>query len=246
MNKYLFALLLWVTTGAAFAQNIGGIGAQLILDTTGGWTMPRIFSLVPGSPAYDSLRATDYIIKVDDVSCKNKTIEQVVAMIRGEAGTMIKVTSANTKLGDVPRDHQLKRASMNLGPVADPKEAFFAACENEVKQLKQNGARIIKTFNSDCGSYFFNFDGASGKYTVKIMALADATSAFNLTARAFDNDHETDATELGRLDATTSANGMLQLTGTVTFTRECVATVGVTLHKDDKKCKAMYVVVYKL
>jgi hypothetical protein len=246
MNKYLFAFLLMLATGPTFAQNIGGIGAQLILDTAGGWTMPRIFSLVPGSPAYDSLRATDYIIKVNDVSCKDKTIEQVVAMIRGEAGTIIKVTSANTKQGDMPRDHQLKRASMNLGPLADPKDAFFAACDNEVKQLKQNGAKIIKTYNSDCGSYFFNFDAASGKYTIKIMALADAGNAFDITAKAFDNDHEANATELGRLDATTSVNGIPQLTGTVAFTRECVATVGLTLHNDDKKCKAMYVIVFKL
>lgn len=248
MNKYLFALLLFVgvACGTAMAQNIGGIGAQLILDTTGGHTMPRIYSLVQGSPAWDSLRATDYIISVSGVSCRDKTINDVVALIRGEAGTMVTVTTANTRDGDKPRVHELRRVGMNIpqpATAADPKDAFFTACDAEVKQMKQNGAVIIKTFNSDCGSYFFNFNAPAGTYRIKVLALTDAGGDFYATAKAFDNDHEADATDLGRLDSKGAANNTAQLTGKVTFARECVGTVGITLHDDGKQCRAMYVVV---
>src|SRR4051812_48383574 len=100
MKKFLFSIFFMALSGACLhAQVIAGIGAQLTLDTTGGYTMPRIFSLVPRSPAYDALNATDYIIKVNDVLCKNKTIEDVVALIRGAEGTPVKITTAFTKEG---------------------------------------------------------------------------------------------------------------------------------------------------
>ncbi len=249
MNKYLIAFLFILTSVQCQAQNIGGIGAQLIMDTTGGWTMPRIFSLVPGSPAYDSLRATDYIISVNDISCRNKTIEEVVALIRGEAGTMVTVTTANTKEGEAPRVHQLKRVGMNIPQPADPKDAFFANCDNAVKALKQTGATIVKTFNSDCGNYFFNFDGAAGKFHIRIIAMTDPADksglGFRISGKVFDNEHESEATDLGIIDSKKGVNGAAQTEGSVSFTKDCVGTIAVTIHDDNKKCHAMYVVIYK-
>ncbi len=249
MNKYLIAFLLLIASTRCQAQNIGGIGAQLILDTTGGWTMPRIFSLIPGSPAYDSLRATDYIMKVNDFDCRDKTIEDIVSHIRGEAGTMVTVVTANTKEGQAPRIHELKRVGMNIPQPADPKDAFFANCDNAVKSLKKTGATIIKTFNSDCGNYFFNFDGSNGKFHIRIIAMTDPAdksgSGFQISARVFDNDHESDATDLGSLDSKNAVSGAAQTEGSVSFTKDCVGTIAISVHDDNKKCHAMYVMVYK-
>jgi hypothetical protein len=248
MKHFLLVLLVVLGGVRAGAQNIGGIGAQLILDTAGRWTMPRIFSLVPNSPAWDSLRATDYIIDVNGVSCKDKTIEEVVALIRGEVGSAVQVTTADTKQGARPRVHALKRVGMNLGLQADPKDAFFAACDNEAKAMKKRGVVVVKTFNSECGDFFFNFDGANATYTIKVLVLTDAndkSAGFTVTARAFDNDKEGEAIALGKLDSKQAVNGVATLEGSVKLTRECVGTVAVKMNDDGKKCKAMYVIVGK-
>ena len=257
MKKHLLTILFFLVMLPAFAQNIiGGIGAQLFLDTAGGFTMPRIMSLIRNSPAYDTLKATDYIMKVDDVSCKDKTIEEIVGMIRGEAGTKVKITVADTKQGARPREYTLTRASMQVAapPNAappDPVPAFNAACDNEVKQLKKKGFEIIKTYTSECGNFFFNFNAVAAAYHVHVYTMEEKGAganapAFYATAKVFDGDHEADATELSKLPSTTTgaaATGHLE--GTVTFKRDCVGVVGITIHDDVKKCKAMYVIVYK-
>jgi len=246
MYKYVFTLLLLLAATAGKAQNIGGIGAQLSLDTTGGWSMPRIIGLVQGSPAWDSLRATDYIIEVAGESCRDKSINDIVALIRGEVGTQVSLITANTKEGEAPRHHTLVRVGMNLGPQADPKEAFYTACTAETNQLRKSGANIIKTYNSDCGNFFFNFNAPAGTYHIRLVAMADGkdkTAAFGVSARAFDNDHEADAKDLGTLDSKTAVNGSATTEGTITFAKECVCTIGTKLQGNG--CAAMYIVVYR-
>lgn len=259
MKKYLsFLILLLCISSISFAQgiqNIAGIGAQLIIDTTGGYTMPRIFALVPNSPAYQSLNATDYIMKVDDVSCRNKTIEEVVAMIRGEAGTKVKITTAPAKNGHHAKDTVLLRVGMQV-PVAnnappDPLAAFNEACESEVRQLKKNGVEVIKTFNSDCGNYFFNFNAESGKYRVRVITMEEKAvnpnaPVPNTAAKVYDGDNEAGAVALiksGSVDKGSYAT--TQLEGGITFNKSCVGVISITMHDDLKKCKGMYIIVYK-
>ena len=249
MHKFLLWMLCAFTIPAtpSIAQNIGGIGAQLIIDTTGGFTMPRIFGLVQNSPAWDSLKATDYIMKVNGTSCKDKTIEEVVSLIRGEAGTPIDIIVADTKQGARPRAYTLIRVSMQLPSPPDPTPAFYAACDNEAKQLKKNGSAIIKTYHSDCGNFFFNFDAGNGQYHIRVITLpekADGTnpSGYILSAKVFDTDHEADATTLGKPEM---KDGLQRLEGTATFTHNTVGVVSVTINNDVKKCLAMYVMVYE-
>ncbi len=241
---------------AAIAQNIGGIGAQLFLDTAGGHTMPRIQALVPNSPAYQYLNATDYIMKVDGVSCKDKTIEEVVAMIRGEAGTTVKVTVADTKEGKRAREVALQRVGLNIPagstpPPPDPMTSFTTFCENEVKELRHKHAEIVKTFSSDCGDFFFNFNAEGGQYHVRVTMMEPKgsggyTPGFSAAARVFDGDNEAAATQL---TATAPKDGgnfeAALLEGTVSFKKFCVGTIAVSMHGDVKKCGGMYIVVYK-
>ena len=108
----------------------------------------------------------------------------------------------------------------------------------------------MKTFPSDCGNYFFNFDAEAHTYTIRVMVLEgigdDATKPFNVTARVFDNANEKDATEISRY-RTEKAVGYTRglLDGTATFTKAGVAVVNVQLHDDGKKCKTMFVVICK-
>ncbi len=247
-----FIFCLALLQNSAHAQNIGGIGAQLFLDTAGGHSMPQIQSLVPGTAAYQSLNATDYIIKVNDVSCLDKTMVEVVGMIRGEVGTKVHVTVADTKDGKNPRDYDLVRGAISsiTTKSIDPVAAFTEQCEQEVRDMKKRGVTVVKTFPSDCGNYFFNFDAEAQTYTIRVMVLEgtgdDATKPFNIMARVFDNANEKDVTEISRYRTENTGSytrGLLD--GTATFKKAGVGLVNVQLHDDGKKCKTMYVVICK-
>jgi hypothetical protein len=253
MKKHLsFILIALITTCTSFAQNtIGGIGAQLMIDTAGGYTMPRIMSLVQGSPAYDKLKATDFIMSVNGTSCKNKTIEDVVAMIRGVAGTTVHITVADTKQGGRPREYDLIRVAMQVAGPPDPVPAFNTWCENDLAQLKKNGFEIIKTFPSDCGNYFFNFDAEAGGYHIRVYSMEEKgtdthTPGYSISAKVFDASNEPAAIQLTPSARVEVANTMIaRLDGSVTFHKDCVANVAATIDGNPAKCKAMYIVVYR-
>ncbi len=256
MNKYLAAFFLFISVStASLAQNIGGIGAQLFLDTTGGHSMPQIQGLVPHTPADQYLKATDYIIKVNDIGCLDRTLADVVSFIRGEAGTIVKITVADTKDGKRPRDYNLVRTT--IPPIAgvasspDPATVFNTLCENEVTQIKKEGLSVVKTFPSDCGNYFFNFDAESALYHIRVIVMTEksndtVTKAFYLTARAFDNANETAATQINAYTIKDGGNfNVGRLDGAVTFNKPAVGAVNVQMHGELNKCRSMYVVIYK-
>jgi len=253
MKKHLsFILIALITTCTSFAQNtIGGIGAQLMIDTSDGYTMPRIMSLVQGSPAYDKLKATDFIISVNSISCKNKTIEDVVAMIRGAAGTTVHITVADTKQGGRPREYDLIRVAMQVAGPPDPVPAFNTWCENDLAPLKKSGFEIIKTFPSDCGNYFFNFDAEAGGYHIRVYSMEEKNSGsyvagYTISAKVFDANNEADAKQLNPSPSIEVGNiKIARLDGSVTFTRDCVGNVAITIGDDGKKCKAIFVAVYR-
>ena len=260
MKKYLAALLfiISVSVNTSFAQQqFGGIGAKLFLDTMGGHTMPCVQGMVPNSSADQYLKATDFIIEVNGISCLDKTMETVVGMIRGEVGTTVKIKVADTKQGKRPREYDLLRgaittASANAAPaMVDPTVAFNTNCENEVAKMKKSGNTIIKKFPSECGNYFFNFDAEKEVYQIRVWAIADKDNStqadkFSISARVFDNTNEAGATQITKFELMNGGNmNAGHLDGTATFSKPGVGVVSVQLNDDKKKCRAMYVVIYK-
>jgi hypothetical protein len=265
IRKIILLLLLSVSLpqAATFAQIIGGIGAQLLLDTSEGFTMPRIMRLIPNTPADQNLKATDFIIKVNDVDCKDKTLEDVVALIRGEVGTTVKITVADTKEGKRPREYELPRVSIQTGAATappDPLAAFNSDCEAEVKQMKKKGMVIVKTFTSECGNYFFNFNAeTAGAYHIRLITMeekappiaigaigGDSTMGFYPTARVFDGDNEAAAITLDKVATRVSNNILIaQVEGDLNFKKTGVGVINVQIHDDATKCRGMYIVVYK-
>lgn len=68
-----------------------GIGAYVGLDTVTGY--PKIISPIEGAPAEEAgLRPDDIIYEVEGVSTQGKDINSVVAMIKGEEGTKVRLT----------------------------------------------------------------------------------------------------------------------------------------------------------
>ena len=250
-KKLTIVFFILLASSGVYAQNIGGIGAMLAIDSTDDVRMPVIKQLLPNSPAAAALKEKQFIIKVNDVSCNNKTIEETVAMIRGEAGSHVRLLVADNKKGKGATEHDMVRASIQqppAPPVVDPVAAFNTESEAVVKQLKKLGHTIVKTFNSDCGNFFFNFNAEPGTYEVAIMVLEEkpgAAAGNSMTARVFDNNNEAAAVTLKKgLPQNSGSFTVGRLEGDITFGRACVGSVN-TRATDAGGCKSMFIVVYK-
>jgi carboxyl-terminal processing protease len=87
---------LLVTLGIANAQNeapktfnLVGIGA-VVGEKDG---TPVIHELLPNNPAVTSgLKANDKIVQIDDQKVEGLNLAQVVGLIRGQQGTVVKIT----------------------------------------------------------------------------------------------------------------------------------------------------------
>ncbi len=76
-----------------------GIGAYVSFDTT--LNMARISGVMPGSPAEAAqLCIDDIIYEVDNESTQGLSLEEVVAKIKGEAGTTVHLTLARSGVSD--------------------------------------------------------------------------------------------------------------------------------------------------
>lgn len=239
-----FLFLFCVVHNFSFAQSTGGIGASLKLDTTkNGITLPKILSIVPGSPAAaHNMQAGWYIISVNGLPCKNKSLEEVVSNIRGVEGSTVNLEIADNPQGKKKIEYSLIRATIQANsnaPLPDPKDAFVVACEQEVKLLKRKGHSIAKAVSSDCGDYFFSFDASEGNYTVKLLALTPANS---ISANVYDSRNESVTTNLFADNSNTSTT---ILTTSIKMTNNSAGVVSVTIKEPRSNCKGMYIIVYK-
>ncbi len=245
--KYSFQsylLLFCLLTTNVLAQSVGGIGASLKLDTTQkGMTLPKILNIVPNSPAAaQNIQAGWYILSVDGVPCKNKSLEEVVNNIRGAEGTTVKLEITDNPQAKKIKEITLTRATIqtnNNAPLFDPKEAFVLACEQEVKLLKRKGHIIAKAVSSDCGDYFFSFDASEGNYVINLFAL---TSANNVSAIVFDSRNEGVTTNL-MVDSTNKTTA--RLTTNIKMAANSAGVVSVTMKEPYSECKGLYIIVYK-
>ncbi len=253
MKKILFiAIIFFLSPLLSLAQSIiGGIGAQLFIDTSGGFNMPRIMSLVDNSPAAQKLKATDFIMSVNGISCKAMTIEEVVALIRGEAGTTVHIVVADTKQGARPREYDITRVAMQVAGATDPATSFNAWCDNDTKQLRKKGFEVIKTFTSDCGNYFFNFNADAGGYRAHVYTMQEKVNGnelpgYTASARLYDGSNEKGAVTLPGLSPFVAGELIIShADGTITFPHDCVGVISMSVQDPSKKCKAMYIVVYR-
>ncbi|QQG50655.1 MAG: S41 family peptidase [Candidatus Saccharibacteria bacterium] len=85
----------------------GGIGAEIGVRDD----QPTIIRVLDNNPAANAgLKAGDRIIGVNDEATSDWTVEKVVAAIRGEAGTTVKVTVGR---GTATQEYTITRATVN-------------------------------------------------------------------------------------------------------------------------------------
>lgn len=74
------------------ANGIIGISLQVSAERIGDPAILYVGMVHPGGPAHQAgLRHGDEVLSVDGAPVKGKSYDQVVSMIRGEAGTVVKV-----------------------------------------------------------------------------------------------------------------------------------------------------------
>lgn len=68
-----------------------GIGAHVTLDTA--TSLPKLTGIIAGTPAEEAdLRPDDIVYKIDDVEMYGYTLQEAVALIKGEEGTYVHLT----------------------------------------------------------------------------------------------------------------------------------------------------------
>lgn len=120
--------------------NFDGIGAELGMKDD----VLTIIAPLPDSPAEKAgLRAGDKIVKIDDVSTADLSIDQAVDKIRGKKGTTVKLTIYRNN-EDKTQDFDLTRATIEVKSVKwEMKEGNIA----HVK-ISKFGEETAKEFNS--------------------------------------------------------------------------------------------------
>jgi len=245
-TKAFLPLVLIFFALASQAQTIGGIGAQLKLDTTkAGFTLPVILSAADNSPAAKAgLKAGTYIIAVDGQACKNLDLEKAVGKIRGNAGSNVTLTVADNPEGKNATDLQLTRANIQVVAPPDAFSSFSDECDKAVDELKKAGYKIVKNVNSDCGDYFFSFDAEAYTYHVAVIAIAAKAGAMPPDVWLYDSQNELGASKLKVANKTEQELAVIYtFDGHIDMKARKVGVVKTLT--GGASCKAMRIVVYR-
>jgi carboxyl-terminal processing protease len=110
-------------TQGDFASSFGGIGATLNMNKD---KQPIIVNTLPNTPAEKAgLKSNDIILAVDGKTTQNLTTDQVVSLVRGDAGTKVKLLILHE--GDkLPVEIEIIRAEINPNSVASRMEGDIA------------------------------------------------------------------------------------------------------------------------
>ncbi len=146
-------------------ERISGIGVLVEPDNASG--MIRLAYVIPGTPADRAgLRQGDVIAAIDGTATKGLTTENASRLLRGKAGTTVRMTVQQT--GDEPRDLAVTRSEVQPPTVVFhmlPDDigyidvlAFGRATPSEfdlaLSRVKEAGARaIVLDLRNDGGGY---------------------------------------------------------------------------------------------
>ncbi len=250
MNQRVLSVffVLWLIFSGVdvFAQNIGGIGVMLAIDSSDNIRVPVIRQVLPNSPASANLNVGMYVIDVDGAKCQGLPIDEVVKRVRGVEGTIVKISVADNKEGRGAIEYTLSRMAI-AQPVTDTVASFYATCEQNDKLLRRKGHKIAKAFNSDCGDFYYNFNADTGVFYVRMLVLERGNQANgnSVSADVFDTDKEAEKIHF-REDKPAEWAGwpVAGAVAAISFQRPRVATISIKLN-NEKACRAVYITVYK-
>ncbi len=168
---YLFCFIAF----ASFAQlnEKVGIGVRLQLDSSRGYKIPVIAGLIPdGAAEKAGLKAGDIILKVDDKATRNMVIADVVAMITGDEGSSVKMS---TERKGVAANYTIMRG----------KYKYSAAFYESAVKGNEFCTAITKLMN-DAGYNFKNTmdtgsKDADGNHPGKVKVPGAASTSMNIS-----------------------------------------------------------------
>lgn len=144
--KAITLFLLFLLSGVAATAQLSektGIGVRMQLDTTRGYTIPRIIGLVPtGSALPAGLLEGDYILQVNNAPTRDRSLQEVADMIVGDEGTAV---SVQIERGGLIRDYKMLRIKYQYT------EGFYVTAEKE-----DAFCTALTTLMNDAGYDFAN------------------------------------------------------------------------------------------
>lgn len=166
--------------------NFEGIGAYLNQDeVTGTFTFS---AFIPGSPAeLSDLEMGDLITEIDGVEITGMTLDQVIARIKGAAGTKVRLT-VERKGQSIT--YELTRAAVQVhlvsGSILDKKswlididsfgastvEEFLSTIETLKKEVEEPKA-IVLDLRSNGGGYISSANQVTGNFVPYLTKLVD-------------------------------------------------------------------------
>lgn len=162
---------------ASLSESYVGIGVRIAPDDDG---LPRVVDVFDGSPAEaGGLEPDDVIIKIDGKAIAGKSIDEVAAWVRGEAGTSVELTirrgadGAERTLSIVRADVPVEPVSWTLVPGAKTAlirlERFSSGSANDmVKALKDartaGAQRIVLDLRNNTGGYVNEAVGIASQF----------------------------------------------------------------------------------
>jgi carboxyl-terminal processing protease len=151
-----------------------GIGVRIDTAKDG---LPLIVGVFDGSPAAKAgLTVGDEIVAVDGKTATGHTVDQVVAWVRGEAGTTVKVTVRPGASG-ATRDVSMVRADVAVAPVSWTLVPGTKTALIRLDQFSQGAADDLKGVLTDARKagadrIIFDLRGNPGGYVNEAEAVA--------------------------------------------------------------------------
>lgn len=251
MKKFCFTFLLVGLAILSFGQTIGGIGVVMKLDTLkkSGDTYPIIMEAVANGPAaLAGMQKGEHIVSADGLDCKNERLEKIVERIRGVAGTKVVLEVAGEKISKTRRI-ELTRVNIQQQAPPDPATVFHNWSEQQTLAIRKERHKVVKTFPSECGDFFFSFEAGEGVFKALVfVAIKEGTPDIIPAAKLYDNSNESHSVELASADAH-SIGGLkiYELNGELSLERNSVGVVSTVLRtvNGSYDCAGLYVIVYQ-
>ena len=146
----LFAALCFLpATLVAQLNEKVGIGVRLQLDSTRGYKITEVLAIVPDGPAQAAgLQEGDFILKVNEQSTRDVVLQDVVNMIVGKEGTIVKLV---VERKGSTRNYTITRGKYKYGAAyyspADKDNEFCKALSRLMNDAAYNFANTMDTIH---------------------------------------------------------------------------------------------------
>ncbi len=132
-----------------------------------------VYNVIPGAPAeYAGLKANDIILKVNNISCKDKKIDEVAELIKGKKGTTVTLT---IRRGKIVFTKEVKRGEIKLKTIITKKygEIGYIGLSSFLSSGMENEFETALESTADSKGLIIDLRGNTGGLLDNAVLLAE-------------------------------------------------------------------------